>query len=188
MILISNHGYDLLPLKIIINFLYRILCLPDRTLERAFNMLRPAFRAVCRQRRGVVRLSSNAARAFATTTYRMSPLQPVSPPVSSSLPADSFQLLPEKSKTGEAEDALYDAQVQAVKDWWNTPRYEGIKRPYTAEDVVARRGALQQTYPSSLMARKLFNLFEERAREGKPVHTSAWPFSISSTIPEITTP
>lgn len=93
------------------------------------------------------------------------------PPVSSALPSDSFQLLPESSKAGEAEDALFDAQVNAVEEWWKSPRYAGIKRTYTAEDVVLRRGTLQQTYPSSLMARKLFNLFEERAAEGKPVHT-----------------
>jgi isocitrate lyase len=100
-----------------------------------------------------------------------STLHAVEPPVSSALPSDSFQLLATADKAGEAEDALFDAQVQAVKDWWESPRYAGIKRPYTAEDVVARRGTLQQTYPSSLMARKLFNLFEDRVKEGKPVHT-----------------
>jgi isocitrate lyase len=93
------------------------------------------------------------------------------PLVSSVLPSDSFQLLPESVKAGEAEDALFEEQVAAVKAWWDSPRYKGIKRPYTAEDVVLRRGTLQQTYPSSLMARKLFNIFEERAAEGKPVHT-----------------
>jgi isocitrate lyase len=97
--------------------------------------------------------------------------QAVNPLVSSALPADSFQLLSTEAKQGESEDALFDAQVQSVKEWWRTPRYAGIKRPYTPEDVVARRGALQQTYPSSLMARKLFNLFEERANERKPVLT-----------------
>ncbi|KAI7534907.1 Methylisocitrate lyase, partial [Hortaea werneckii] len=40
-----------------------------------------------------------------------------------------------------------------------------------AEDVVSKRGTLQQVYPSSLMARKLFNLLEQRMAEGKPVHT-----------------
>ncbi|KAJ6151565.1 hypothetical protein N7470_007162 [Penicillium chermesinum] len=50
-------------------------------------------------------------------------------------------------------------------------RYEGIKRPYSAADVVSKRGSLQQTYPSSLMARKLFNLLNERAAAGEPVHT-----------------
>ena len=61
-----------------------------------------------------------------------------------------------------------------MKDWWASPRYKGIKRPYSAEDVVSKRGALQQSYPSSLMARKLFNLLEERAAKGEPVHTSAF--------------
>ena len=93
-------------------------------------------------------------------------------PVSSTLPADSYQLLPNSEKVGAAEDALFEQEVQDVKNWWATTRYTGIKRPYSAEDVVSKRGALQQTYPSSLMARKLFNLFKERAAQGEPVHTS----------------
>jgi isocitrate lyase len=101
-------------------------------------------------------------------------LQAVDPPVLTTLPGDAFQLLPEASKAGQAEDALFDEQVQAVKDWWASPRYKDIKRPYSAEDVVSKRGALQQSYPSSLMARKLFNLLEERAAKGEPVHTSAF--------------
>ncbi|KAL8736352.1 MAG: hypothetical protein Q9181_002457 [Wetmoreana brouardii] len=84
-------------------------------------------------------------------------------PVSTALPADAYQLLPTSEKSGSAEDSLFDQQVQEVESWWSTPRYKGIKRPYTAEDVASKRGALQQTYPSSLMARKLFNLFQERA-------------------------
>jgi isocitrate lyase len=95
-----------------------------------------------------------------------SALKPVDPPVSTALPGDSFQLLP--------EDALFEEQVQAVKAWWASPRYKGIKRPYSAEDVVSKRGTLPQSYPSSLMARKLFNLLEERAAKGEPVHTSAF--------------
>lgn len=106
------------------------------------------------------------------TCARMSSdLPPVKPPVSSTLPADSYQLLSTAEKAGAAEDALYEQQIKAVEEWWASPRYEGIKRPYTAEDVVSKRGALQQSYPNSLMARKLFNLLEERAAEGKPVHT-----------------
>jgi isocitrate lyase len=103
-----------------------------------------------------------------------SALKPVDPPISTALPGDSFQLLPEASKAGEAEDALFEEQVQAVKAWWASPRYKGIKRPYSAEDVVSKRGTLPQSYPSSLMARKLFNLLEERAAKGEPVHTSAF--------------
>lgn len=99
-------------------------------------------------------------------------LSDVYPPLSAALPSDSYQLLPTSGKTGAAEDALFSQEVEDVKLWWASPRYEGIKRPYSAEDVVSKRGTLQQTYPSSLMARKLFNLLKERAAAGEPVHTS----------------
>jgi isocitrate lyase len=92
--------------------------------------------------------------------------------VSTTLPSDSFQLLSTADKAGESEDALFEQQVKDVEAWWKTPRFEGIKRPYSAQDIVSKRGSLQQTYPSSIMARKLFNLLNERAAEGQPVHTS----------------
>ncbi|KZM20894.1 Isocitrate lyase [Ascochyta rabiei] len=138
-------------------------------------MLRTVARSVARQSRTLrsEHRTPPRLRPLSTTAGRMSSstLQPVDAPVSAALPGDSFQLLPEASKAGQAEDALFDAQVQAVRDWWASPRYQGIKRPYSAEDVVSKRGALQQSYPSSLMARKLFNLLEERAAKGEPVHT-----------------
>ncbi|OMP84768.1 Mitochondrial 2-methylisocitrate lyase [Diplodia seriata] len=138
-------------------------------------MFRNASRALARRSRYTARLSAppSLLRPLSTSVARMAPstLGAVSPPVSTALPADSFQLQAESNKAGDAEEALFDAQVQQVRDWWASPRYKGIKRPYSAEDVVSKRGALQQTYPSSLMARKLFNLLEERAAEGKPVHT-----------------
>ena len=140
-------------------------------------MLRTVSRSVARQSRSA-RISTRTTqllRPLSTTACRMSSstLKAADPPVSTALPGDSFQLLPEASKAGQAEDALFEEQVQAVKDWWASPRYKGIKRPYSAEDVVSKRGSLPQSYPSSLMARKLFNLLEERAAKGEPVHTSA---------------
>ena len=99
---------------------------------------------------------------------------PAQPPVSTTLPADAYQLLSTAEKAGPTEDALFEQQVRDVQQWWDSPRYEGIKRPYSAEDVVSKRGTLQQTYPSSLMARKLFNLLNERAAAGQPVHTSGY--------------
>ena len=84
---------------------------------------------------------------------------------------EAYQLLPEAQKAGEAEDKLYNQQIRDVEEWWKSPRYEGIKRPYSAENIVSKRGALPQTYPSSLMARKLFNLVKEREAAGEPLHT-----------------
>lgn len=100
-----------------------------------------------------------------------STLQPPSPPIANTSATDAFQLLPETSKSGAAEEEVFAQQIKQVEEWWSSPRYKGIKRPYSASDVVSKRGTLQQTYPSSLMARKLFNLLSQRAEEGKPVHT-----------------
>ena len=93
------------------------------------------------------------------------------PSISPNLRSDAYQLLPTTEKAGPAEDLLFEEQTEDVKQWWSSSRYEGIKRPYSAEDVVSKRGTLQQTYPSSLMAKKLFNILEERAAAGEPVHT-----------------
>lgn len=119
-----------------------------------------------------------ALRSFTYGYPRMSSsLPPVDPPVSTVLPSDSYQLLSSADKIGGAEDAFYEQQIRDVEAWWKSPRYEGIKRPYSAADVVSKRGTLQQTYPSSLMARKLFNLLNERAAQGQPVHTSEWAWN-----------
>ena len=96
----------------------------------------------------------------------------VDPPSSKTLPSDSYQLLSADKKAGTAEDDLFNHQVENVNDWWASSRYEGIKRPYSAEDVVSKRGTMQQSYPSSLMARKLFNLLQAKANVGEPLHTS----------------
>ena len=101
----------------------------------------------------------------------MASLPPVSPPISTAFPSESFQLVPEAEKAGAAEDALFRQQVKDVEAWWASPRYAGIKRDWTAADVVSKRGSLQQSYPSSVMARKLWNLIRERGAAGKPIHT-----------------
>jgi isocitrate lyase len=102
----------------------------------------------------------------------MAALKPASPPVSKQFATDGFQLLPEADKAGQAEDELYEQQIKEVEEWWASERFEGIKRPYNAHDIVSKRGTQLQTYPSSVMARKLFKLIKEREAEGKPIHTS----------------
>lgn len=107
------------------------------------------------------------------------------PPLPSTNPTDAFQLLKEAEKP-DAEQAIFDEQVKQLKEWWASPRYKGIKRPYQPEQVVSKRGTLQQVYPSSLTARKLFNLLEERNAEGKPVHTSKSHASSSKSLGMLT--
>ncbi|UKZ71107.1 uncharacterized protein TrAtP1_012070 [Trichoderma atroviride] len=107
-----------------------------------------------------------AIRAIATTA-RMA----ASAPSNSLPPADSYQLLPEAQKAGAAEDALYEAQVKEIEEWWASPRFAGIRRPYSAADVASKRGSQHFRYPSSVMATKLFNLIREREAKGEPIHT-----------------
>ncbi|KFZ19345.1 hypothetical protein V501_00707 [Pseudogymnoascus sp. VKM F-4519 (FW-2642)] len=116
-------------------------------------------------------LSQPRTRLLSSAVPRMAALKPANPPISAQLPSDGFQLLPESEKAGAAEDALYDQQIKDVEAWWATPRYDGIKRPYTAADIVSKRGSQLQSYPSSVMARKLFNLIKEREAAGEPIHT-----------------
>ncbi|QGI59609.1 hypothetical protein CEK27_001734 [Fusarium fujikuroi] len=108
-----------------------------------------------------------AIRAISTTPVaKMSQLS-----THATQPADAFQLLPESQKAGEAEDKLYEATVKEIEAWWASPRYQGIKRPYSAEDVATKRGTQKVQYPSSVMAQKLFNLIQERVAKGEPIHT-----------------
>lgn len=138
-----------------------------------FTMLRRvASTAPRRVVAAAARTSQRNIRLFSISASRMAVLKPLQNPVSSALPSDSFQLLPESEKAGVAEDALYEQQIKDVETWWTSPRYEGIKRPYSAADVVSKRGSQLQSYPSSVMARKLFNLIKEREAKGEPIHTS----------------
>ncbi|PHH59635.1 hypothetical protein CDD81_2793 [Ophiocordyceps australis] len=86
-------------------------------------------------------------------------------------PADAFQLLPESQKAGEAEDALYEAQLRQVEAWWTSRRFVGVRRPYSAEQVVSKRGTQLEVYASSVMAAKLFALVGEKLAKGEPIHT-----------------
>ena len=126
------------------------------------------------QRVMAARSSPVPCRAFSISATRTTALKPLDNPISSALPSDSFQLLSESQKAGAAEDALYEQQLKDVEAWWASPRYEGIKRPYSPADVVSKRGSQLQSYPSSVMARKLFNLIKEREAKGEPIHTSKY--------------
>ncbi|KAK4124745.1 isocitrate lyase and phosphorylmutase [Parathielavia appendiculata] len=112
------------------------------------------------------------SRRLLSVNSRMAPLlPPLDPTIPSTTPSASYQLLPEAQKAGPAEDALHQQQVKEVEAWWASPRFAGIKRDWTAAEVVSKRGSLQQSYPSSVMARKLWNLVREREAAGQPIHT-----------------
>lgn len=65
------------------------------------------------------------------------------------------------------------AQAEKIDEWWKSPRFKNIKRPYKSVDVAKHRGSFGDTvvYPSSLQAQRLFKLLEEKFEKKLPVHT-----------------
>ena len=58
-------------------------------------------------------------------------------------------------------------EADALRTSWSRPRWEETKRPYSAEDVVALRGSIEQTYPADAMSKKLYDtLLECRSTGG----------------------
>ena len=107
------------------------------------TMFRTAARSLRQQPRCLYKPTVNTrplVRSFACSAAHMSSnIAAVSPPLCTTYPTDSFQLLPESQKPGKAEDDIYDEQIKQVKEWWASPRYKGIKRPYSPDDVVSKQ-------------------------------------------------
>ena len=63
----------------------------------------------------------------------------------------------------QAEKADQQAQVQQLNQWWASPRYAGITRPYSAEEIASKRGSLlgRQVPAANKLSEKLFNLLVE---------------------------
>ncbi|KAL0960620.1 hypothetical protein HGRIS_005651 [Hohenbuehelia grisea] len=69
------------------------------------------------------------------------------------------------------ERAAFQQEVAEVERWWNSPRFARVKRPYTAAQVVSKRGTLPIQYPSNVQAKKLWTTLSEHAKRGTPSHT-----------------
>lgn len=62
----------------------------------------------------------------------------------------------------DLEEAKFAAEVAAVQEWWNEPRWAHTKRIYTADELCAKRGSLQINYASNAMSKKLWEILETR--------------------------
>jgi isocitrate lyase len=52
------------------------------------------------------------------------------------------------------------------------PRFSSLKRSYTAADIVTKQGSFPTvSLPSTLLADKLYRIFDSAAKDGRPVHT-----------------
>ncbi|KAG9315929.1 isocitrate lyase family-domain-containing protein [Chiua virens] len=65
----------------------------------------------------------------------------------------------------------FTAEVAQVEQWFKSPRFARVKRPYTAASVVAKRGTVPIKYPADIQGKKLFALLSEHAKNGTPSHT-----------------
>jgi hypothetical protein len=62
----------------------------------------------------------------------------------------------------DAEEQQYLQDVEAVKQWWTDSRWRYTKRPFTAEQIVQKRGTIKIEYPSNAMSKKVWKIFEEK--------------------------
>ncbi|KAK2598717.1 hypothetical protein N8I77_012107 [Diaporthe amygdali] len=62
------------------------------------------------------------------------------------------------------EDMAFSSQVVEVERWWSSPRFAGIQRPYTAEQICSARGSLVVPYISDTLSKKLWSILEKRAK------------------------
>ncbi|KAG8944494.1 isocitrate lyase 1, partial [Tulasnella sp. 424] len=69
------------------------------------------------------------------------------------------------------ESKTFEQEVVEVEKWWKNPRFAQVTRPYTAAQVVAKRGTIDVKYPSDIQAKKLWTLLENHARNGTPSYT-----------------
>ncbi|KAM3075076.1 isocitrate lyase 1 [Clarireedia jacksonii] len=71
----------------------------------------------------------------------------------------------------EEEERLYLQEVEEVKKWWTDERWRYTTRPFTAEQIVAKRGNLKIEYPSNAQSKKLWKILEERFKNKEASYT-----------------
>lgn len=69
------------------------------------------------------------------------------------------------------EEQKFLDEVAAVKKWWTDSRWRYTRRPFTAEQIVAKRGNLKIEYPSNVQAKKLWNILEGRFKNQDASYT-----------------
>lgn len=62
----------------------------------------------------------------------------------------------------ENEEQQYQQEVEDVKKWWSDSRWRHTRRPFTAEQIVQKRGTLKLQYPSNAQSKKLWDIVEGR--------------------------
>ncbi|KAI7786777.1 isocitrate lyase [Diaporthe eres] len=71
----------------------------------------------------------------------------------------------------KTEDELFAKEVEEVKRWWSDSRWRNTKRPFTAEQIVSKRGNLKIDYPSNAQSKKLWDILEGRFKNQDASYT-----------------
>ena len=89
----------------------------------------------------------------------------------SSLSNYASSLSASMSNSLDAEQAAFDAEVKAVKQWWSDSRWRHTRRPFTAQQIVAKRGSIKQEYANNRMSKKLWGIVENNFKNGQASFT-----------------
>lgn len=71
----------------------------------------------------------------------------------------------------EAEDRLFQQEVEELKRWWKADRFRLVTRPYSAESIVSKRGTIKIEYPSNQQAKKFWKLAKNHQKNKTTSHT-----------------
>lgn len=89
----------------------------------------------------------------------------------------------------DQEELEFQQEVEKVKQWWSSPRFAHVKRPYTAEAIVSKRGTFPTAYRSNILAKKLWNILQTNRANGTTSHTfgALDPVQVTQMAPHLDT-
>ncbi|KAI8974096.1 isocitrate lyase [Pilobolus umbonatus] len=89
----------------------------------------------------------------------------------------------------DEEQIAFEQEVAQVKAWWSSPRFKNVRRPYTAESIVSKRGTFPISYRSDGQAKKLWSLLQKNKETGGTSHTfgALDPVQVTQMAPHLDT-
>ncbi|KAI9472881.1 isocitrate lyase [Zychaea mexicana] len=89
----------------------------------------------------------------------------------------------------DQEETEFRQEVEQVKQWWTSPRFKLVKRPYTAEQIVSKRGTIPTEYRSNGQGKKLWDILQHNKRTGNTSHTfgALDPVQVTQMAPHLDT-
>eukprot|EP01017_Pseudomicrothorax_dubius_P028541 TRINITY_DN3392_c0_g2_i1.p1 TRINITY_DN3392_c0_g2~~TRINITY_DN3392_c0_g2_i1.p1 ORF type:complete len:476 (-),score=104.14 TRINITY_DN3392_c0_g2_i1:334-1761(-) len=70
------------------------------------------------------------------------------------------------------DEALHFQKLtHEIEEWWKSPRWEGIYRPYRASDVARLRNSIPLSYPAEILSKKLHKLLSDNFERRVFSHT-----------------